>query len=730
MAWLRDFARSRRFQLGRPRDLTLVEDPARLLFLRSLAPDDPTTALWSLSLETGAERLLAGPRELLAGASEQIPADELSRRERMRESARGIVAYSVTDAAGSATHTRQLAIFALSGRLFACDIAAGVTREIPAAGPCVDPRPNPAGTAVAYLRGRALRVTDLEGQIILELSDSDPEVRYGAAEFGAAEEMSRHHGYWWSPDGRSLLVAKVSEHDVASWWLGDPADASTEPVRQRYPFAGTPNPEVRLVIADLTKTSNNATNVDLPYADLPYLHAVRWHQTGLLLALHSRDHGRAEIRSIDPATGATQLLTADTDPDWLELMPGTPRRLPDGRLLHARHASASASDGDIDTRRLFIDDSAVTEPGLQVLSVAGLSEDRTIFIATDEPTERHVYALHHDTGHVTKLTTEPGVHAATTAGPSSTLLAISSETLEADGVTVTVTGTGTGLDADQENSRSRATLNSLPQPTTVDGEKPPRVTLLKAGDRELRTALLLPRDEVRPAGPLPVIMDPYGGPLTQRVLRARRLFYEPQWLADQGFAVIVADGRGSPARGPRWERAFRFDVATAALDDQVAALEHVIKQHPGELDSSRVGIKGWSFGGYLAALAVLRRPDVFAAAVAGAAVTEWRWYDSVATERYLGLPQEHPEAYDRSSLLPLAAGLTRPLLLVHGLTDDNVHPRHSLRLARELFAAGRDCELLLLPGVTHMVWQPAVIERLLEANVRFFRRRLAPKENE
>ena len=140
---------------------------------------------------------------------------------------------------------------------------------------------------------------------------------------------------------------------------------------------------------------------------------------------------------------------------------------------------------------------------------------------------------------------------------------------------------------------------------------------------------------------------------------------------------------------------------------------------------NRVGIKGWSFGGYLAALAVLRRPDVFAAAVAGAAVTEWRWYDSVATERYLGLPQQHPEAYDRSSLLPLAAGLTRPLLLVHGLTDDNVHPRHSLQLTRELFAAGRDYELLLLPGVTHMVWQPEVIERQLEANVRFFRRWLA-----
>jgi dipeptidyl-peptidase 4 len=211
------------------------------------------------------------------------------------------------------------------------------------------------------------------------------------------------------------------------------------------------------------------------------------------------------------------------------------------------------------------------------------------------------------------------------------------------------------------------------------------------------------------------------------VLHARRLFYEPQWLADQGFAVVVADGRGSPARGPRWERTIRFDVATAALDDQVAALEDVARRYPGEIDASRAGIRGWSFGGYLAALAVLRRPDVFATGIAGAPVTEWRWYDSVATERYLGGPDEHPDAYERSSLLPLAAGLRRPLLLVHGLADDNVHPRHTLRLSDALLAAGRDHELLLLPGVTHMVWQPEVIGKLLHAHARFFRRWLAPR---
>jgi dipeptidyl-peptidase-4 len=687
---LRGFARSRRFQLGRPRDLAPA--PGRVLFLRSLAADDPVTGLWSVSLATMEERLLADPRELLAGRPEQIPAAELRRRERMRESARGIVAYSTSADGG-------LAVFALSGRLFACDVAAGATREIPVPGPVVDPRLSPDGTAVAYLAGRALRVAAVDGRPVLDLADEDPEVSFGAAEFGAAEELDRQHGYWWSPDGTRLLAARVSEHDVCSWWLGDPSDAAAEPYRQRYPFAGTANADVRLLLAGL---DGSRVDVDLPYAELPYLQQVRWDGAGdPLVTLLSRDHSRVEVRAVDPGTGATRLLHADTDPAWLEVIAGTPRWLAGGGVL----VSASSAD----THRIVVDGRPLTPPGLQLLSVAGQAGGRVIFCAADEPSERHVYALDPGDQSIEKLTEEPGVHTAAILG---TLLAISSETLEDDGLVVRIAGADATGDV--------ATLRSLPQPVFW-----PAVTLLKAGDRELRTAVILPRDEVRPPGPLPVIMDPYGGPV-QRVLRARRLFYEPQWLADQGFAVVVADGRGSHGRGPAWEREIRFDVATAGLDDQVAALEHVVRRYPGELDAGHVGIRGWSFGGYFAALAVLRRPDVFAAAIAGAPVTDWRWYDTVATERYLGLPGEHPDAYERSSLFPLAAGLTRPLLLVHGLADDNVHPRHSLQLARALLAAGREHEVLLLPGVTHMAWQPEVIEQLLGAQVRFFRRWLGP----
>jgi dipeptidyl-peptidase 4 len=684
---LASYAASRRFALGRPRDLTLVPGERRLLFLRSLAADDPATALWSLDLRTGAERLLADPRVLLGEAAEEIPAAELRRRERSRESARGIVAYS-TDAAG------RRAVFALSGRLFACDLASGRTREVPVLGPCVDPQVDPTGAVIGYLDGRALYVVRLDGTAIAAISDDDPEVSYGAADFAAAEELGRRHGFWWSPDGRQLLVARVDTRDVTACWLGDPTHNEQEPYRQRYPRAGRANAVVSLVLVRLDGMPVDVA--DAPDERLPYLESVSWQEGHKpTLALLARGNQLAEIRTVDPGSGRTTLVHADSNPAWLQLMPGTPRWLPDGRLLRAGITG--------DTYRLFAGDAPVTPAGLQVSAVISAGA-RTVFRATAEATEQHLYALDHATGEIEQITSEPGVHSGVAGGD---LLAISSETLDDDGVTVRVYSGGSLL----------GTAGSLPREPRFT----PAVTLLRAGQRELRTAVIFPRDELRPPGPLPVLMAPYGGP-SQQVLKARRLFNEPQWLADQGFAVVVADGRGSPGRGPGWERAFYLDVATPALDDQVAALEGVIDTYPGELDADRVGIRGWSFGGYLSALAVLRRPDVFHAAVAGAPVTDWRYYDTAATERYLGHPDEQPEAYERTSLLPLASGLRRPLLLIHGLADDNVHPRHSLLLSRELLAASREHEVLMLPGVTHMVWQPPVIAGMLRAQAGFFRR--------
>jgi dipeptidyl-peptidase-4 len=251
----------------------------------------------------------------------------------------------------------------------------------------------------------------------------------------------------------------------------------------------------------------------------------------------------------------------------------------------------------------------------------------------------------------------------------------------------------------------------------------PRVSLIPGGPDRPRIAVVLPRGHEPGSSPLPVLMDPYGGPQHASVTNHQGSFREAQWFADQGFAVVVVDGRGTPG-SPSWERGVRGDFAGPVLDDQVVGL-HAAAHTFTDLDLDRVAIRGWSFGGYLASLAVIDRPDVFHAAIAGAPVTDWRLYDTGYTERYLGNPADDPSAYDRCSLLPIAKDLTRPLMIIHGLADDNVVAAHTLQLSSALLAAGRPHEVLPLSGVTHMTPQEVVAENLLKLQVDFLRRSLA-----
>ncbi len=234
--------------------------------------------------------------------------------------------------------------------------------------------------------------------------------------------------------------------------------------------------------------------------------------------------------------------------------------------------------------------------------------------------------------------------------------------------------------------------------------------------------MLLPHDH--DGSPLPVLLDPYGGPHAQRVVRSHNAFCASQWFADQGFAVVVADGRGTPGRGTALRASGARRPRRPACSTTRSARSTLPPSDTPELDLDRVAIRGWSFGGYLSALAVLQRPDVFHAAIAGAPVTEWRLYDTCYTERYLGDPNAQPDVYDANSLLPLAGQLSRPLLLIHGLADDNVVAAHTLQLSPALLAAGKPHEVLPLVGVTHMTPQEVVAENLLLHQLDFLRRSL------
>ncbi|WP_395296873.1 prolyl oligopeptidase family serine peptidase [Kitasatospora hibisci] len=673
-------ARTGRFGFGAPRAITLGEDGTRLLLLRSTGAEDPVDRLILVDAATGEERLVADPAALAPGRTGDpaaLPAVERRLRERIRLTAAGIGSFA-------ATGDLAVAVFALDGRLFRADTATGSCTELPVAGPAFDPRPAPAGDRVAYVADDTLYVTPDR----TPLSPADG-ARWGVAEFAAAEELGRSRGHWWRPDGGALLAARVDESALPLRHFADPAHPGEEPESFAYPLVGGPNADVQLWVLGL---DGGKVRLCWDDAEFPYVCAAEWSGADeLLLTVADRLQQRVLLLSADPATGATTELSRTTDDFWVDDLPGTPARLADGRLLTAHDTP--------DARGLALDGKPLGTAGLQIRRVVGRLDGRLLCETGEgDPVDQHVHLIDPDGGEPERLSPGPGFHSALAAG--GTLLLTSAGP---DGVRRRITG---------PHGEAELTDLAAELPLAV------RPQFARVTELALPTAVVYPRDHV--AGRrLPVLLDVYGGPGYQAVAAEPRRWQLRQWWADQGFAVVTTDNRGTPFVSPAFTRAIFRRFSQVALDDQVAALHALAADHP-DLDLRRVGVRGWSYGGYFAALAVLRRPDVFHAACAGAPPTDFRHYDTAYTERYLGLPQENPEGYAADCLVDDAPGLTRPLLLVHGLADDNVHPSHTLLLSRALTRAGRPHGVLPLPGVTHMT-PGGVQEQVAAAELAFLR---------
>jgi dipeptidyl-peptidase-4 len=688
-------ARTRRFSLGAPRDFAIAPDGRRVLFLRTRGGADPLTCLWQFDVDSATETLIVDPSTLRTDAGAEVPAEERMRRERARESSGGIVRFSTNK-------ELTLAAFDLEGRVYVVDLATSATHEVVTGGRAIDPRIDPTGKWVAYVESGALTVARIGDQSRavprVLLSPENTEVTYGLAEFVAAEEMGRQNGYWWSPLGSRLLAARVDVTRVRRWYIADPANPDRPPVAVPYPAAGTDNAEVTLHIVDLDGTGR--VEVQWDRAGFEYLTTVDWSEHGLLIVVQSRDQRTMRILEVDTTTGATSILHEDTDDSWVDIVGGVPARLLDGTLVWA-----ADRDG---AKRLVVGGDPVTTTDLQVRDIVDVDGDVVIFRASTNPTEVGVFTWSGADG-VTQLLpagVTPGVWRARRAGGTTVLAA---RDLHLPGVRVSVLRDGT----------QAGRIESLAETPAISLN----VRFATLGVRKLHAAILLPNGHEPGSGKLPVLLDPYGGPAGQRVLASAGAFLESQWFADQGFAVLVVDGRGTPGRGPAWDRSIRGGHAAPVLEDQVDAL-HAAAAVWTDFDLTRVAIRGWSFGGFLAALAVLRRPDVFHVAVAGAPVTDDRLYDTHYTERYLGHPDQEPANYKSVSLIEDAARLTRPLMLIHGLSDDNVVVAHTLRLSAALLAAGREHTVLPLTGATHMTNDPAVAENLLLLELEFIRRAL------
>ena len=709
----RRHALTRGFTLGAPRDFRVSADGERVAFLRSSGPADPVNSLWLFDVATARERLVVDAGEFAADLG-GLPPAERARRERARESGGGIVAYD-TD------RDLTVAVFAIGSRIARVDLLSGEVGVLDTAGGAFDPRLSPDAEKVAYVAGRELRVVsdDDDRSLIGEASET---VSWGSAEFVAAEEMGRTRGFWWGPDSDALLVQRVDVAPIDTWWISAPVTPWEEPEPVRYPAAGSANADVGLAVVGLDNirvdvdwrcdhSPPGVAGVPAPVPSDPdgeavgggarweYLADADWSDSGILLTVQSRDQRTLGVLGVDPATGECRQRYEVVDEHWVELVAGAPA-VHEGRLVTVEDRGSA--------RRLCVDGEALTGDGIQVRSVVDVGDEGIVFTASREPTSVQVATVNWN-GALRWWDNSPGVKGAAVGGPTRVHL---SRSLAYHGAGVEVRNQG----------RVVARIASRSEAPDVELN----LSLHRLGRRESAAALLLPRSLERDAeARLPVLLDPYGGPHAQRVQQARSLFYVSQWFADQGFAVLVTDGRGTPGRGPKFERALRGDLAAPVLDDQVDAL-HAMAELDTRLDLDRVAIRGWSFGGYLAALAVLRRPDVFHAAIAGAPVTDWRLYDTHYTERYLGHPETEPENYERSEVLFGAAQLddsagVPPLLLIHGLADDNVVAAHTLGLSRTLLESGRPHTVLPLSGVTHMTPQEEVAENLMLLQLRFLR---------
>jgi dipeptidyl-peptidase-4 len=691
---LRALAQTRNFHLGAPAHATVTADGKAVLFLRSAARD-PKQSLFEMDVATGAVRALATPEALLAGP-ETLSPEERVRRERMRVRTTGFTSLDV-DAAGAR------ALVVLSGRPFVVDRATGAAHALPIGdGAAVDPRFSPDGSRVAYVRDGDLYVVPVAGGQPTRVTHGGSEkLTHGLAEFIAAEELSRYRGYWWSPDGAHLLYEESDTSKVDVLTIADPYRPDQPPQHIAYPRPGRPNAELRFGV--VAAAGGPTTWAQWDHARFPYVAHASWPKGGPpLLFVLDRLQREGQLLAVDPATGHTRLLVEERDPAFLNVDPSVPRWLADGKgFLWSSERSGEYQLELRDPAGKLV--RALTPKGFGYVGVADVDDARrtAVVTAAEDPTQQAPWLVSLDgAAPPRRLGAEERVVTPRFEGSRSVYVAVE------ESLTSMPRAFVRSLDGTLERE--------LPSQAEAPREMP-GVTIEEVGPDRVRVAIIRPR-AFRADRRYPIIDAAYGGPHALVVQRSALGFLRAQWMADATGAIVVSiDARGTPRRGRDWERAIHKQLGRVPVEGHVAAIQALAAAHP-EMDASRIGVYGWSFGGYFSALAVLMRPDVYRVGVAGAPLGDWRDYDTAYTERYLGLPAEDAAAYDAASVLtyarrpPAGPDAVRPLFIMHGTADDNVWLANSLKMADALARAKRPFELLPLVGATHMLLDPELNE--------------------
>lgn len=763
---LSQFAKTNRFRTGRPSNFTWLPDSSAVLYTRARSDTDRTQDLFAMRTDNPIEFRCLSTDDILGGQTEQLSAEEAARRERMRLSARGIARFSLSP-------DGKLMLVPLSGSVFVVDVARAMNAQ-PQQSPlriedAIDAKFSPDSSHVAFVRKGEVFVRSLT-----EANATDQQVSRGAtvatggtisngeAEFVAQEEMDRTEGFWWSPNSNAIVYQQNDTKDVQTFTIADAANPASEPQAFPYPRAGKPNVQVSLWHAWLPNPradNRPPARIEWNNAKYPYLARVAWgkasDKTTTPSHLHILVQNRLQREQVLLAadletysttaaeTIATRSVLTERDPAWLNLHAFDPQWIKAADALWWMTENNSGFSPQLlsptGTVLAKLADDALPIGGARTV-LATSNDARTLWVAAGTTPTRTT------TFRIDAAQSSQGAWSLRCSPAFAPQNSNSFQTLVAspDASSGVVFHHEHGVVSSTSVAKlSAKTLTKIAEIPSVAATPivPLNVELATVSDAKHSFECAIIRPSFFTKGTkYPVLNFVYAGPGVTIVSADTRRYALEQWYAQQGYIVVSIEGRGTPHKGREWERVIAGNLIDVAMQDQCDALELLSKKYP-EMDASRIGVYGWSFGGYFGLLAPTLRPDVFKAAAAGAPVADWQDYDTHYTERFMGLPAAlaekdtsasdvdggiNTQGYEASSALTHASKLASPLLILHGTADDNVYFTHSIRMADALTRAGKNYEFIPLMSQTHGVASPLLIERMHQQIASFFKRNLPP----
>jgi len=665
-----------------PSSFSFSPDGKYLTYLKSV-DSSGYKALYGLDLTEKSEFLIA---DNLGDSSAKETLEEQLRRQRLRQMSGGISQYFWTkDSKILIPH--QGNIYWLDGPFSTPELLVSASDH-----PCLDVKASPNGNFISFVRNGDIHLLEVISRTSFKLTDGEDDSTRGLADYIAQEEMGRSTGYWWSPDSCYVAFTEVTEKHIPEFLIthvGSDLVGTSAIESHRYPFAGQDNPQVRVGIAEV----DSKECVWVESTEDEYIARVDWFpDNSLALQTESRDQQHLKVRKFSIANSTLTTVLEENSETWINLH-NMMRPLPSGRFLWASERTGFNHiylfcEGDL---------LALTKGEWQVDSIESVDESGgTIFFTgtKDGHTEKHLYKMSLEGESVEKVTSESGIHNVLINVKANLFVDVFNCLSSPPKVVLRSLGNNYEVEVVIHESKDERIERYQLEPPEIFGLK------LQDGT-ELSGAIYYPNSDEFKA-PYPTLLSVYGGPHVQLVTNSwiMTASLRAQYLRNRGYLVVVVDSRGSSRRGLQFESPIKNLMGNVEVEDQSFALNYLIEE--GIADKERLGVYGWSYGGYMSLMCLAKRPDLFKAAVAGAPVTSWDGYDTHYTERYMGMPEENVAGYTKSSVMSYVSEIEGKLLLVHGLVDENVHFRHTARLINSLNEAGKDYDLLVFPEERHM----------------------------